>query len=69
MRSLWRCNVRPGPAFGVDDPVKLGTLPAGILYLDMTPDRTKLLAVTPERLGIGSATVVLNWRKALEGKR
>jgi hypothetical protein len=69
LRSLWRSNVRPGPVLGIDDPVKLGTLPAGILYLDMTPDRTKVLAITPERLGIGSATVVLNWRKALEGKR
>ena len=32
----------------------------------MTPDRTRLLAITPERIGIGTATVVQNWRRALE---
>jgi serine/threonine protein kinase/Tol biopolymer transport system component len=68
LRSLWRAEVIPGPAFAVKAPVKTATLPAGSLWIDATPDRQRFLAVMPERTGTGSVTVVQNWRKALEKK-
>ena len=66
LRSLWRADVVDGAQFGVRNAVKIAALPPGILSFDMTPDRTRLLAITPERIGIGSVTVVQNWRQALE---
>jgi serine/threonine protein kinase/sugar lactone lactonase YvrE len=68
LRSLWRADVVAGAHFGVRNALKIAALPASILSIDMTPDRTRLLAITPERVGIGSVTVVQNWRQAL-GKR
>jgi hypothetical protein len=32
----------------------------------MTPERSRLLAITADRIGAGTATVVQNWRQALE---
>jgi hypothetical protein len=37
--------------------------------MDAMPNRQKFLVIAPERIGIGSVTVVQNWRAALEGKR
>ena len=45
--------------------LRMATLPAGFI-MDMTPDRSRLLAITAERIGAGTATVVQNWRQALE---
>jgi Tol biopolymer transport system component len=66
LRSLWRADVVAGAQFSVRNASRMATLPAGILSADMTPDRTRLLVITPERIGIGSVTVVQNWRQALE---
>jgi hypothetical protein len=54
---------------GVSAPVRLGQLPPNVLWLDATPDRTRLLVLTPERTGTGSITVVQNWLGALAAKR
>ena len=66
LRSLWRADVVAGTQFSVHNTLKIATLPPGILSIDMTPDRTRVLAITPERIGIGSVTVVQNWRQALQ---
>ena len=66
LRSLWRADVVPGAQFGVRNASRIATLPAGILNMDMTPDRSRLLAITADRIGAGTATVVQNWRQALE---
>jgi Tol biopolymer transport system component len=66
LRSLWRSDVVAAAQVSVRNTLKLATLPPGILSVDMTPDRTRLLAITPERVGIGSVTVVQNWRRAVE---
>ena len=69
LRSFWRADVvLVGATFGVKAPTKIATLPPGIIGLDMTPDRSRILAITPERVGTGSATVVQNWRRALTGR-
>jgi len=64
-QTMWRADVIPGSTFATKAPVKLGTLPPGIAFVDMTPDRQRLLAIAPERTSTGSITVVQNWRKAL----
>ncbi len=66
LRSLWRADVVAATQVSVRNTLKVATLPPGILSFDMTPDRTRLLAITPERIGVGSVTVVQNWRRALE---
>jgi hypothetical protein len=37
--------------------------------MDAMPDRQRFLAIAPERTGIGSITVVQNWRSALTRSR
>ena len=66
LRSLWRADVVSGTQFGVRNASRIATLPPGILSTDMTPDRSRLLAITADRIGAGTATVVQNWRQALE---
>jgi Tol biopolymer transport system component len=69
LRSFWRADVViSGATFGVKAPEKIATLPPGIIGMDMTLDRSRILAITPERVGTGSVTVVQNWRKALAGR-
>jgi len=36
--------------------------------MSATPDLQKFLALAPERIGVGSITVVQNWRAALDKK-
>ena len=67
-RSLWCADVVPGATFSVRPPQKVGSLPAGVINLDATPDRRQFIVLTPENSGPGTVTVVQNWRKALEGK-
>ena len=66
-KELWRVDVQP---IGADlrvvgQPVKLGTLPTGLTGIDATADRQKFLALVPDRLGVGSITVVQNWLSGL----
>ena len=68
LQGLWRVDVEPGEVLRVGTPVRLATLPAGILSIAATADRQRLLAISPERIGIGSVTVVQNWRAALAQK-
>ena len=59
-------DVVSGAQFGARNASRIATLPAGILSTDMTPDRSRLLAIMADRIGAGTATVVQNWRQALE---
>jgi serine/threonine protein kinase/Tol biopolymer transport system component len=64
---LWRVNVQPSGADlrVVGEPTKLGILPPGLARIDAMPDRQKFLALVPERLSVGSITVVQNWMAGL----
>jgi hypothetical protein len=65
MRTLWRVDVSGGPTLTVGTPVKLGVLPPGIVWMSAAPDRQRFLTLSPERTGVGSMTVVQNWRAAV----
>ncbi len=65
LRTLWRVGVRTDQTFTVETPRQMGVLPPGVTSLDFSPDRTRVLAIAPTRAGVGSATVVLNWRASL----
>jgi hypothetical protein len=69
LRTLWRADVERGTPFRAGAPRHIATLPAGIVWVDAMPDRERFLAIAPERTGIGSVTVVQNWRKSLEKAR
>ncbi len=69
LRSLWRVDVVPGSTMSVGTPKQLATFPANIVWIDAMPDRQRFLALTPERTGTGSITVVQNWRAAVRQKR
>jgi Tol biopolymer transport system component len=69
LRTLWHVDVTTGQTFTPGTPRKTGILPPGVMSLDFSPDRTRVLAIAPARTGVGSATVVLNWRAALEHAR
>ena len=66
LHSMWRVDVTPGATFGVETPKQVGTFAASILAMDATPDRLRFLAVSPEPRGVGSATIVQNWRAAVD---
>ncbi len=57
LRTLWRVDVTTGQTFTAGTPRQLGTLPAGVVSMDFSPDRTRALALAPTRTGVGSATV------------
>ena len=65
LRSLWRADVEPGPQFRTTAPKQIATLPPGVIWIDAMPDRERFLALSPERTGIGSITIVENWLRAL----
>jgi serine/threonine protein kinase/Tol biopolymer transport system component len=66
LRTLWRGDVVPaGAGITVGAPVRLGVLPPNVVWVSAMPDRQKFLALTPERTGTPSMTVVENWRVAL----
>ena len=68
-RTLWRADVaETGEALRVGGPVELGTLPPNTIWVDLTPDRQRVLALAPERTGAGSMTIVENWRATLAGR-
>ena len=66
LRSLWRVDVAAGGGLVVGAPVKMGSLPGPIASMSAMPDRQKFLALAPERVGVGSITVVQNWHAALD---
>jgi Tol biopolymer transport system component len=68
-QRLWRVDVEPGATPRLGAPKAAATLPGSVVGLDAMPDRQRWLALLPEREGIGSVTVVQNWRAALAGKR
>ena len=67
-RTLWRVDVQPGSPLRVGAPVKIAALPPHLDSLDAMPDRHRFLALTPERSGEGSITIVQNWLTALTNK-
>ena len=69
LRSLWRADVMTGSRLTAGTPERLASLPSGILSLDLTPDRQRLLTLSPDTAGSGSMAVVQNWRAALEKAR
>ena len=69
LRSLWRADVMTGSRLTAGTPERLASLPPGILSLDLTPDRQRVLTLAPDTAGSGSMAVVQNWRAALDRKR
>jgi Tol biopolymer transport system component len=69
LRTLWRVDVTTGQTFTAGTPRQTGVLPPGVTSLDFSPDRQRVLAIAPTRSGVGSATVVLNWRASLAAGR
>ena len=65
----WRVDVDPTGAFRAGTPQLLAAFPRDIVWMDAMPDRQRFLAIAPERTGIGSITVVQNWRAALAKAR
>jgi Tol biopolymer transport system component len=65
LRTLWRVDVAQGPVFSTTPPVQIATFPPNIIGMDAMPDRQKFLALSPERTGPGSITIVQHWRSAL----
>jgi dipeptidyl aminopeptidase/acylaminoacyl peptidase len=65
LRTVWEADVQSGANPTVSAPRRLGQLPSDLLWFTATPDLQRLLAISPERSGTGSATVVQNWRAAL----
>jgi Tol biopolymer transport system component len=70
-RSLWRADVTrvPSAGSGVGTPTQVGLFPPDIMSVDATPDRQRFLALSRERTGAGSITLVQNWRAALDKGR
>ncbi|HXT71588.1 MAG TPA: protein kinase [Vicinamibacterales bacterium] len=68
LRTVWEADVKPGTVANVGPPRQLCQLPGDIVSFTATPDLQRLLAISPERSGTGSATVVQNWRAALNKK-
>jgi Tol biopolymer transport system component len=69
LRTLFRVDVQSGETLRVGKPVRFGTLPAGNIWVDASPDRQRFLAIAPRRTGTGSVTLVQNWRAALDTRR
>lgn len=66
---VWRVDVDTAGTFRAGAPQLIATFPTGIVWMDAMPDRQRFLAIAPERTGIGSITVVQNWRSALARSR
>jgi len=66
-KELWRLDLQTNGTElrAAADPVRLGPLPNGAIDVDAMPDRKKFLALVPERVGVGSITVVQNWMAGL----
>jgi len=69
LRSLWREDVITGSKLTAGSPVHLASLPPGILSVDLTPDRQRLLTLSPDAAASGAMAVVQHWRAALEKAR
>ena len=68
-RTLSRVDLTPGATLGVGTVKAFARLPADLVSVDAMPDRQRFLAISPERTGTGSVTIVQNWRAALAQKR
>jgi dipeptidyl aminopeptidase/acylaminoacyl peptidase len=69
LRTIWRANLDAGSAAEPSAAQQLGAFPPGTIGMDAMPDRQRFLVITPERSGIGSATVVLHWQAELDKLR
>jgi Tol biopolymer transport system component len=61
MERLWRVDVEPGASPRLGRPAHIATLPPNNVWVDASPDRTRFLAIAPERTGPGAITIVHNW--------
>jgi hypothetical protein len=67
MHELWRVDLDPaGAGLRIGAPVRLGTLPPGVVALDAMPDRQRFLALVPDQVGVPSLTVVERWQAGLK---
>jgi Tol biopolymer transport system component/predicted Ser/Thr protein kinase len=67
MHELWRVDLDPaGAGLRIGAPVRLGTLPPGVVALDAMPDRQRFLALVPDQVGVPSLTVVERWQTGLK---
>lgn len=68
-KTLWRVAVDLDAAPPrIAAPEQLGTFPANLVTMDVAPDG-RLLALVPERTGLGAITVVQSWQAALAAPR
>ena len=68
-QTLWRVAVdlsAAPPRIGA--PQQLGTFPSSLVAMDLAADG-RLLALVPERTGLGAVMIVQSWPAALPGKR
>jgi Tol biopolymer transport system component len=68
LRGLWRAEMESAAPLRFSVPKLLATLPPGVIAVDALPDRQRFLALSPERTGIGSITIVEHWLGALAKK-
>jgi Tol biopolymer transport system component len=67
LRNLWRVTMTStGDSIAPGTPRQIASLPPDLIFIAMMPDESKFLALSPERTGTGSITVVQNWRAALK---
>jgi len=64
--SLWRARMEKGESGRFMRPERLATLPQNLVGMDAMPDRQRFLALINKSVGIGSMTIVQNWRAALK---
>ena len=68
-KTLWRVAVDLDAAPPrIAAPQRLGTFPANLVTMDLASDG-RLLALVPERTGLGAITVVQSWQAALAAMR
>ena len=64
-RTVWSVDMTAGATLQIGAPVKLATLPPGVVSIAAMPDRRRFLAIVEEHAGQGSLTIVQNWLAAL----
>jgi Tol biopolymer transport system component len=62
---LWRVDVDlRGPTPRISPPIQLASLPPTLVAIDLAPDGRRLLALVPERSGVGTVAIVQSWEGA-----
>ncbi len=66
---LWRVDLESGAGPQLGAPKQIAVFPSSVISIDAMPDRRRFLGIEPESTGVGSITVVQNWRVALDKAR